>query len=252
MATGSKLPRKTVSMAKRGAGQAKAPTLGVKGKAAEEEPDAEETEEAIPANAFTTTQLTIGVLGAAAIILGVVIVTALLFDEPDGASYSMLPDGYRAAVGLDAEEEQAILADILGTAEEEPAYGSPFPDAQGRPPIILDVACPDGTVQIATGSRPVDTVCIKGRLVEPDAEPEPTVSPTIVIVPSGATIGDHTVPPLTCREDELIGMVGLPGVLACVHIDTLSGHDAPAPTGNGSAAPSAVPPMSLPDAGSAR
>ena len=34
-----------------------------------------------------------------------------------------------------------------------------------------------------------------------------------------ATIGGQPVPPMACEEDEVIGYIGIPDLLACIHID---------------------------------
>ncbi len=63
----------------------------------------------------------------------------------------------------------------ISTLESVPR--SPFPIADQEVPVIVAVTCPDGTVQIATGDRVADTVCIRGMLIS-DGVTAPTVEPT--------------------------------------------------------------------------
>lgn len=103
---------------------------------------------------------------------------------------------------------------------------NPFPDARTEDPIVLEVTCPDGTIHIATGPEAVDSVCIQGKLAgvpTPTPTRTRTATPTAT-TPPGSSIGADTVPSgLACEEDELIGYVNdgtPPFALGCVHVDT--------------------------------
>ncbi len=102
---------------------------------------------------------------------------------------------------------------------EGPLTGAgPFPDAPTTSPIITGVDCPDGAVTIATGrGRAVDTVCVRGRVVDPftDASsitvtPTPGLSWGMVCTGPGQCVGPIFRP---CTEDELATDDG-----ECVHI----------------------------------
>lgn len=236
----NKLPRRTMSMAKRAQGTAKAAA------------DLDIVEDAIGseeenAERFSTSQLALGCVGA---ILGIVVVlfaAAFLFGSP-GSDHSMLPDGYREATGL-APAYQGNGRSALPSVQR-----SPFPNAQQEVPIILEVTCPDGTVHIATGERVADTLCVRGVLVEDATTPTPDTPDTpetvqIIVVPPASptptlrvsTVGGTNVPDdLHCQEDEGIAFDGVPDTLYCVHVEPDETPDSTA---------TAAPPVSLPNTG---
>lgn len=174
---GKKLPRRTVSMSKRMSGQAKAPTLGVKSTKAEQE-EAEQLEErAQEVEAEQEAAAGAGYIGAWAVaMLSLIVAVAavrLIFAFPLGGGESdFAPAGALSRV---AEEQPA---NTQQGAPSSALRGSPFPEARGETPIIVDVDCPHGTLEIATGPRSADTVCIRGQLVEPEPIEEPTTTPT--------------------------------------------------------------------------
>jgi hypothetical protein len=160
-----KLPRRTMSMAKRANATAEAAA------------DLDLVEDAIGteeenAERFTTSHLALGMFAAFAAIVLLMGGAWLLFGSQSTAGdFSMLPDGYRESVGLSDPSYQGN-----GRAALPSAPRSPFPSAQQEIPIILAVTCPDGTVQIATGENVADTLCVRGKLVT-GTTPEPTPTP---------------------------------------------------------------------------
>ncbi len=105
------------------------------------------------------------------------------------------------------------------TPTEGPLVGpGPFPDAPTTLPIITGADCPDGAVKIATGpGRAVDTVCIRGRVVDTYSEassvtvtPTPGLSWGMVCTGPGQCVGPIFRP---CVGDELKAITG-----ECVHI----------------------------------
>ncbi|KKK83273.1 hypothetical protein LCGC14_2795030 [marine sediment metagenome] len=193
----NKLPRRTMSMAKRGV------------KRAEELADLDLVEGAIGnpetdgpdgGPRFSHPQLILGWT------LGLVMVVAFMFlgkalFASANRDYSMLPDGYREATGL-TSDEPAELTGYEGngrsTLPSAARVDSPWAEPVAEVPIVLKVACPDGTVHIATGPNEADAVCIRGRLVtEPVATPTAqematsTTTPTATIIrpmPSGLPV----------------------------------------------------------------
>ncbi len=103
----------------------------------------------------------------------------------------------------------------------EPYTGpGPFPDAPTIGPIITEVECPNGAVEIdvAGRGRATDTVCIRGRVVDsPYTEtsslmitPTPGLSWGMVCTGPGQCVGPIFRP---CTEDELERASG-----ECVHV----------------------------------
>lgn len=189
---GKKLPRRTMSIAKRGV------------KVAEDAADLDLVEGAIgnDDDRFTTQQLLLGFMLAILGTVALMYVATLMFNGPD-TDYSMLPDGYREATGLATpayDDEGQPPGSVVDVGQER----SPFPEAQTRDPVILDVDCPDGTVQISTGTRPVDTVCVRGELVESYAynvaTPVPIVQHVTIIV-DGATVTPTPTPTPTMTPE---------------------------------------------------
>lgn len=173
--TKKKLPRRTMSIAKRGV------------KAAEDASDLDLVEGAIGNpetdgpdgdGRFTTGQLLLGFALAVVFTFGLLFVAQAMLDSPD-TNYSMLPDGYREETGLSPDVDIQPPGSVA-LVDDDDGSRSPFPDAQSRDPVILEVDCPDGTVQISTGARPVDTVCIRGQLVD-GQPPQSTAPPTPVV-----------------------------------------------------------------------
>lgn len=171
---GKKLPRRTMSMAKRANATAEAATELdlVEGAIGTEEENAER---------FTSGQLILGWLGALAIMAILLFVASRLINTGDGA-YTMLPDGYREQVGLGVDNDPAYQGNGRSGLPSAPRSSSPFPDPQGEMPIILKVTCPDGTVEIATGEGVADTVCVRGRLVQESPPTSTPVAQRIIIV----------------------------------------------------------------------
>lgn len=173
---GKKLPRRVMSHTKRGA------------KAAEEFADLDLMEGAIGnpetdgpdgGPRFTHAQLIAGFALGIVFLIALMFVGKAMFASADG-NYSMLPDGYREATGLDTAAPSDPGAGVTAYADNgrstlpsAPRSDSPFPEPQGEMPIILKITCPDGTVHIATGPNEADAVCIRGRLVQ-----EPVATPT--------------------------------------------------------------------------
>ena len=155
-----------------------------------------------------TGQLVLGAACAFAMVIGIMLVAKLLFAAPD-TDYSMLPDGYREEVGLtdtDAPADDDALAAIGtdGEADLASAPRSPFPKAQTDDPVILEVDCPKGTVQIATGDNAADTVCVRGTLDEGGpASGTTSTPPIIVIAPTGEQSGTNGIaqPPASGQSD---------------------------------------------------
>ncbi len=216
--TAKKLPRRTMSMAKKASATA------------EKAADLDLLENAIgdtATNNFSTAQLIVGIGGAVLAVLAIMLMASVIFGSAD-TDHSMLPDGYREATGL-AEPEPTTTVDgdaVTVTADTVTRSNSPFPSPQSRSPIIVEVTCPAGTVEILTGERPADTVCIVGtlgRAPAPASEPEPTPIVQRIIVINGtdrSTVGGTDVPDgLHCAEDEAIAFDGIPDTLFCVHIE---------------------------------
>lgn len=223
---GKKLPRKTMSMAKRGTAVAEeAAGLDL----LEDAIGNPETDGPNGGPRFDMPTLICGWLLAMASVALVLFAVKAVFPSAD-TNYAMLPEGYAESVGLVTSQSGDGLTSQERMTYVDPAASvrSPFPEARTQQPVILDVTCPAGNVEISTGPHPVDTVCVRGQLVE-EIPPASAVVPTpmaqrIVIVGSddGAMIGGTTVPDdLNCFEDEVIGFVGIPDTLVCVHIDTL-------------------------------
>ncbi len=219
-----KLPRRTMSMAKSAAATAK------------EAADLDVIEDTLGsdqdnASRFTASQLVLGWLMALTTLLLVMIMIKVVLGTPN-LDFPMLPDGYRDAVGLhegtgDASVHQHEEATATGKTAPVSKPRSPFPTAKQQTPIIVSIECPSGTVAIATGGTVADTVCISGTLLDG----------------SDATIGGTVVPKLDCQEDEVIGFIGVPDTLVCIHIEQAGergGSVPPAP------APSPTAPSSLP------
>jgi len=162
-------------------------------------------------------------LGLAGILVIMGACATLPFSETD-TDYSMLPDGYREATGLaerDADVKIGRQSDGSIAADDYPI--SPFPEAQTKDPVILEVDCPDGTVRISTGNGPADTVCVRGQLVDDVPVPAPGSTTDIIVVSPAtgdtSTIAGTDVPSdLDCEEDEVIAFVG-PDALACIHYE---------------------------------
>ena len=232
-----KLPRRTVSMAKRA------------GKLAKDASDLDLIDGAIGTEAerpaASTALLLIGFALTMVSVLALVLAYQMVFGSVN-TDHSMLPDGYRASTGLStatayvdagtdgdpaagtdgdpADIGVDVGVDASTVPEPEPSATvydgrSLFASARTAEPVILKVACPVGTVQISTGPSPVDTVCIQGELVAGQAVP-PTVQQVIIFGPNAPTVGNTLVPPgLHRQEDEAIAFVGVPDLLVCVHIE---------------------------------
>lgn len=183
--------------------------------------------------AMNNGQLLLGFALSIVALLAVVLAYQLVFGSVD-LDHSALPDGYRESTGLavdqDVDEGTAALiravAIVNADAAREPDATvdgrSTFASAKTQEPIILEVACPVGTVQISTGPEPVDTVCVQGQLVG-SAPAEPTVQRVIIFGPNAPSIGGTLVPAgLHCQEDEAIAFVGIPDTLFCVHVDDVA------------------------------
>lgn len=191
---GKKLPRRTMSIAKRGVNTAEAAAdldlvEGAIGNPETDGPDGE--------GRFTTMQLLLGFALAVVFTFGLLFVAQTMFEGPD-TNYSMLPDGYREATGLSPGVDIQPPPSVVLADDDDDGSRSPFPDAQTRDPVILEVDCPDGTVQISTGQRAADTVCIRGQLV--DGGPQQSTAPTplvqhVTIYVNGAPTVTPTVTP---------------------------------------------------------
>lgn len=228
--TGTRPPRRTMSMSKKAS------------KLAEDAAGLDLLEEAIGnpetdgpngGPRFDTLTLVAGWGLAMLSVVAILFTVKAVFPSAD-TDYAMLPDGYRAAVGLPGAA-LASNADGITPLEDMIGYADPaasttrgiFPDATTQQPVILEVTCPPGSVEISTGARVVDTVCVRGQLVGqvPAAASVPVApTPIIIVVPAngGPAIGSTTVPDdLDCQEDEVIGFAGVPDTLVCVHVDTL-------------------------------
>lgn len=173
-----KLPRRTVSMSKRMVGQAKGPTLGVKSTKAEQEEAEQIEEQAQEAEEEQEAGRGAGYIGAWAVamlsLIVAVLAVRLIFALPlGGGGADFAQEG---ALSRAVEEQPATT-----TQQDSPSSAlrsGPFPEARGEQPIIVDVDCPHGTLEIATGPRSADTVCIRGTLVEAEPIEEPTTTPT--------------------------------------------------------------------------
>lgn len=220
---GKKLPRRTMSMAKRASGTAEAAAdLDVVenaiGTPEDDGPDG--------APRFDHALLFMGWALAVAGIVAVLITVKVLFAGVD-ADFSLLPDGYRQEVGLEEEPVDVDAQPDGATAQVTTVdTHSPFAEARTSEPIILDVDCPPDTVEISTGPLPVDTVCIRGQLAEPIAQLTPAAVEVEhvhrIIVESGdrSTIGGQPIPDgLHCQEDEAIGFDSVPDTLFCIHAE---------------------------------
>ena len=217
----SKLPRRTMSMAKKASATADAAAdLDlVEGIIGNPEADGQTP---------SLTRLLLGwAIGMASILALMGACAVLPFTEAD-TDYSMLPDGYREATGLaDAKigrQSDGSVRQADGSIRADDFAVSPFPEAQTRDPVILEVDCPDGTVRIATGSGPADTVCVRGQLASADPPPSEPTTDIIVVSPATgdtSTIAGTLVPAnLDCAEDEVIAFVDV-DTLACVHYENV-------------------------------
>lgn len=185
---GKKLPRKTISMAKRASA------------VAEDAADLDLVEEAIGSDEerpHDYKTIAVGFGGAVLFMLLTMMLVRVIFGSPD-TNFSMLPDGYRESVGLvsAAEEVPNQRAELPSTLRTR----SPFPEPATEQPIILDVDCPSGTVEIATGAGAADTVCVRGQVVQ-DA---PTVN-----------TGEYVPGATPCVEDEVYDQVSG----TCIHVE---------------------------------
>lgn len=163
-----------------------------------------------------------GIIALMVIIIAVRVVFAIPLPSTGDAEFA--PAGALSRV----TPAYAGLATPFGNGGVTSAPRSTFPAARQEAPIILQVACPDGTIQIAVGDRVADTVCITGVLVG-DAPSEtmtgvPVVEPNVILITvegDRANVGGTDVPNgLQCEEDEVIGFIGIPDTLVCLHIDS--------------------------------
>lgn len=201
---GKKLPRKTMSMAKKGVAGTRA-----------------DTGTGMPVPIVPNGTVLLGA-GLALLVLVLVIGMARLIFPTANTDHSMLPAGYRAATGLDASDTRG---DVLPTGtpqmQGDGRSKSPFPTPRGQEPIIVEVDCPAGTVQILTGDAPADTVCIRGQLADDDAPATPRAQR--IIIDDGASIGGIDVPPLECAENEVIHWMDEDtDALGCVPVGVLA------------------------------
>ncbi len=236
----AKLPRRTMSMAKRAV------------KLAEDASDVDAVEAVLGAPHAGKAPAFEGMVAWAAAILGIVVLMlagTLVCSVANTGESDFSPEGALPHVtGGDAFYREGDPADgRMGTGRD-----SPFPEAQQEDPIILEVVCPPGTVHVATGPDAADSLCVVGQLAgQPTAaptfaptlpEPTPTTFAPTAAAPTGiapralpdtgqgidqSTIGATLVPfGLHCAEDELIAfdpsgqptIEGLP--IGCVHVDT--------------------------------
>ena len=168
--------------------------------------------------------LLLGAVACVAVIVAGAFVLRAILPATD-TDYAMLPDGYAERVGLVSETSSTAIVGSVGalpTPTPTPTvtgYGrSPFPRSRSQEPIIIEVDCPVGTVEIYTGERASDTVCIEGTLGGQNAPLVPVATPQIIIIDTGdgASIGGQNVPALDCTEDEVIAWTGK-DTLGCAH-----------------------------------
>lgn len=142
-------------------------------------------------------------IGGIVVLVALILVVRAVFaiPLPSTGSADFAPSGALTRV----TPVYAGLATPFGNGGVASAPRSAFPAARQEAPIILSVACPDGTIQIAVGDRVADTVCIPG-----------------VLVGNAPSIGGTSVPfALACEEDEVIFWRGI-DTLACLHIDHIA------------------------------
>lgn len=218
-----KLPRRTMSIAKRGVATAEAAAdLDLLGgdEAAEAKANAPPVSAGAQVGAFTAVIVAL---------IATIMIVRLIMAIPTGGTGGEAPFGVEGALTRatpTAPAPASMSTGDTGRSTLPSAPRSPFPEASQAAPIIMAVDCPDGTIQIATGDMVADTVCIRGVLVADGLPtPTPTASVPNVILITGegnrASVGGTDVPNgLTCEEDEVIGFVGMPDVLVCVHVDS--------------------------------
>jgi len=233
----AKLPRRTMSMAKRAV------------KAAEDAADLDVVEGAIGAP-HERPPVFEGMLGWVGAIFGIVMLMlagTLVCNVANSGDPDFSPPGAQSEqerTGSDFYREGDPNDGRMGAGRD-----SPFPEAEQEDPIILEVVCPPDTVHVSTGSTPADSLCVVGELAGAAPTPTlqvaptfaPTSAPTVAPLPTDtmpqalpdaghgdqSTIGATLVPfGLHCAEDEIIGFDpngqrtdgGLP--LGCIHVDT--------------------------------
>jgi len=214
----AKLPRRVQSMAKRAGKLGEAAAAVVKGE--ENGEDQGEGKEKLSPFAYSGAWIG-GIVTLMVIVIGVRLLFAIPLGSGEPANFA--PAGALSRATPVASTSYPGGSGSTSTAPSVPR--SPFPVAQQDTPIILEVTCPDGTVEIATGDNVADTVCVKGVLVtdDPPQAAADAVPDVILITANGetATIGGTDVPNgLQCEEDEVIGFDGQPDTLVCVHVDS--------------------------------
>lgn len=256
----AKLPRRTMSMARRAT------------KLAEDAAGVDAVEAIIGAPHAGKPPIFEGVIAWIAAIAGIVILmfaATLVCKVAETGHPDFSPAG---ALSREAPESEAFYREGNPNDGRMGSGRSPFPDARQEDPVILEVVCPPDTVHISTGSTPADSLCVVGQLAGTAPTPA-TVAPTpargvtcsysetfthdvcsdgtfpcdMAAVPARgctvqlpralpdagqgidqSTIGATLVPfGLHCAEDELIGFdpTGQPTIdglpIGCVHVDTL-------------------------------
>ena len=158
----AKLPRRTMSMAKRAV------------KLAEEAADVDAVEAVIGAPQEKL-PIFAGIIAWIAAIIGIVV---LMFAATLVCNIAETGESDFSPPGAQSREREADAF----YQEGDPSDGrmgsgnrSPFPDAEQEDPIILEVVCPAGTVHISTGATPKDSLCVVGELAGTST---PTPTPT--------------------------------------------------------------------------
>lgn len=180
-----KLPRRAKSMANRAVKTAEAAAdLDLLG--GDEAANAPPVSVGTQAGAFTLVIVAL---------IAVIMIVRLVVSIPTGGGNGDAPFGIDGALTRVTPTAEPVLRlgsnnGLEGTSTLLSVPRSPFPSAQQDTPIILAVACPVGSVQIATGGMVADTVCIRGELVTADGASAPPLSyvegstPTLTVSPT--------------------------------------------------------------------
>ncbi len=171
-----------------------------------------------------------GFVGGILVLGAVILAFRLLFAIPLGST----GDVDFSPAGALTRTTPVTSGGYAGSSSTLPSVlRSPFPVPQTDTPIILAVTCPAGTVQIATGDRVADTLCVRGVLVTghdpaptPTVAVTPTATPYVSALPAAGlggdtitlTIGNYVSGETPCAEDAIFDHV----TVECIHIDRIA------------------------------